>query len=114
MRYIIVIATYRGVIMFYINEKILKLCAERGWTPYALSVKADITQSTLNSCLNRNSPPKIDTLQRICDAFGITLAQFFIDDESVEVLTESERALIGAYRSLSEKKQTALLEFLEK
>ena len=73
-----------------INKKIMDLCYERGWSVYTLSNESILTQSTLSSMLQRGTPPKIETLQAICDAFGITLAQFFNEDESCEYLTEKE------------------------
>ena len=60
----------------------------------------------------RNSPPKLETLQSICNAFGITLAQFFLEDEKIEVLSEQEKILLEKFRKLSIKKQKALLDLL--
>ena len=114
MRYILLIVEYlRGGIMIHINKRILELCEERNWSTYMLAQKADITHSTLNSSINRDTPPKIETLERICEAFGITLAQFFVEDEQAEFLTQKEKDLIRLYRSLPTKKQQALLSFLE-
>ena len=79
---------------------------------YTLADKANIPYSSLNSSINRDTPPKIDTLERICDALGITLAQFFIEDEQLEVLSEKEKELITLFRKISEEKQKALLALL--
>ena len=99
--------------MIPINKKLLAYCDERNWSPYELALRADITYSTLNSCLNRDAAPKLDTLQRICDAFGITLAQFFIDDEQIEVLSYDEKELIARYRKLPIEKRNALMKLLD-
>lgn len=64
--------------------------------------------------IKRGNPPKIDTLECICDAFGITLAQFFIEDEQLEVLSRSEKELISLFRRLPDAKQRALIELLKK
>ena len=95
-----------------INEKILRLSQEREWSTYELAQRADITHSTLNSSINRDTPPKIDTLERICDAFGITLAQFFLEDEQMEILSAEEKELIARFRRMPPEKQRALLELL--
>lgn len=95
-----------------INKKIIELCNERGWSIYTLSLEACLTQSTLNSMLQRGNPPKIETLQCICDAFGITLAQFFLDDEQIEILTSKEKELISLFRKLPENKKQALIELI--
>ena len=98
--------------MTYINKKISDLCDDRGWSLYTLSEKTGIPYSSLNSSINRNSPPKIDALEKICTAFGISLAQFFLNDEQIEILGEKEKELIARFRRLSEEKQAALLELL--
>ena len=97
-----------------INKKIEKLRFQRGWSMYELAQKAGITQSTLSSMIKRGNPPKIDTLECICEAFGMTLAQFFIEDEQLEVLTPKEKELISSFRKLPDDKQQALLYFFKK
>ena len=100
--------------MVYINKRISDLCEERGWSLYTLSERTDIPYSTLNSAINRNAPPKIDTLERICGAFGISLSQFFVDDsEKIEVLNHKEKELISLFRKLSDEKQTSLIDLLK-
>ncbi len=94
-------------------ERIEKLRKERGWTVYTLALEAGVTQSTLATMYQRNTPPKLETLQLICEAFGITLAQFFLEDEKVEILSAKEKELLTAYRKLPENKQKALLNLIE-
>ena len=84
-----------------IIAKIEQLKSERNWTDYELAQQSMITQSTIASMKARKSPPKIETLQAICNAFGITLSQFFLEDEQVEVLSEQEKTLISGFRKLS-------------
>ncbi len=93
--------------------KIEKLKNERNWSDYKLALEAGISYSTLASLKRRNAPPKIEILQQICDGFGITLAQFFLEDESIEILTDTEREVLNSYRKLPPKKQAALLNFMK-
>lgn len=97
-----------------INKKIEELRFQRGWSMYELAQEAGITQSTLTSMIKRGSPPKIDTLECICDAFGITLSQFFMEDEQMEILNKSEKELVSLFRKLQEKKQQALIDLLKR
>ena len=101
------------IAMININKKIHELCVARGWTLYTLSERTDIPYSTLNSSINRNSPPKIDTLQRICDAFGITLAQFFMYDEDSVIISDTEKELLDCFRAMNKEKQTLLIQLLK-
>lgn len=97
-----------------IKKRIEKLRKERGWTVYKLSMEAGVSQSTLATIQQRKTPPKIEILQNLCEAFKITLAQFFLEDEETEIVTEEEKKLLTAYRKLPFKKQKALLELVEK
>ena len=93
-------------------ERIHQLRLERGWSVNNLAMEAGMTQSTLNSILSRNTPPKIETLQFLCNAFKITLAQFFMEDEQFELVNTNEKELLILFRLLSTQKQQALIEIL--
>ena len=92
--------------------RIRQLKNERGWTDYRLAMEAMIPQSTIASMYERNTPPKLDILENLCHAFGITLAQFFLEDETMELVTEDEKLLLEYVRRLPAKKRKALLSLL--
>ena len=93
-------------------KKIKTLQWERGWTDYQLAKEANLPQPSLSAMFTRQSLPKIETLQNICNAFGITLAQFFLEDETTEVLTAEEKEMICAYRTLSPDRRRALVDLI--
>ena len=78
-------------------QHIQDLCKERSWTYYRLAKEADIPYSTLNNMVNRTNIPTIPTLQKLCDAFGITLADFFLDEPDALQLTEGQQEIITLY-----------------
>lgn len=93
-------------------ERIKKLRDERGLSTNELAMRSEITQSTLSTLLNsdQNSLPRLDTLMHLCyKGFGITLAQFFLEDEAVEILSKPEREMLAVFRKLSPKQQQALI-----
>lgn len=94
-------------------KKIQAMCAERDWSIYNLAQEAVLTQSTLNSMIQRGTSPKIDTLQAICEAFGISLSQFFAENETLEPLTEDEKQLLSSYRRLTKEKRDALRQLVK-
>lgn len=97
-----------------IIEKIKRLRDERGWSTNQLALEAELTQSTVSTILTKaNAMPSIDTLIRLCDAFGITLAQFFADGEESELVSPREKVLLGQFRKLPEKKQDAIIELIK-
>jgi transcriptional regulator with XRE-family HTH domain len=60
---------------------------ERGYTIEQVAEKIGVTRVTLTQNLSRN--PTINTLQRVADAIGCKVGEFFIDE-----LSESDNAII--------------------
>ena len=87
-------------------EKIEMLRKEKGWSINYLAMESGLTQSTLNNLYSRKTEPKISTLRAICGAFGITLAEFFKEEES-------EDELIRMVKILSQENKKALLQLLK-
>ena len=89
-------------------ERLHKLMDARGWTMYRLAKESGLTESTIANIYRRNAIPSIDTLEKICQGFGITLSQFFADAELVE-LTEDLKEVFENWRTLTpEQKEAAL------
>ncbi len=97
-----------------IIERIKELRDERGWSTNQLALEAELTQSTVSTLLTKtNSLPSLDTLTHLCDAFGMTLAQFFMEEEESELVSAQEKVLLERYRKLTEKKKKAVLALLD-
>ncbi len=97
-----------------IIERIKELRDERGWSTNQLALEAELTQSTVSTLLTKtNSLPSLDTLSHLCDAFGVTLAQFFMEEEESELVSAQEKLLIERYRKLPERKKKAVLALLD-
>ena len=65
-----------------IADRIRALCKQRGITPNGLSNLAAVPQWTIKSILNGESlNPGSVTIKKLCDAFEITLGEFFSTPE---------------------------------
>lgn len=93
-------------------ERIDQLRNERGWSINYLAMEAMLTQSTINNLYVRKTEPKLSTLRSICNAFGITLSEFFTENRQEEK-TSPENELISQIKTLSETQQRDLLAFLK-
>ena len=85
----------------YVVEKIEQLCKDNKWTYYRLSLESGIPHSTLHNIMHRSTVPSIPSIMRICDAFGISMAQFFNENNVIDFLSESEIHLIETYRKFN-------------
>ena len=95
-------------------DKITKLREERNWSEYKLSEEAGLTQSTISSWYRNNTCPTIPSLEKICNAFDITLSQFFKEsDELLFTLNQTQIDLIEVFSKLNNNQKKRLLAFLE-
>ena len=95
-----------------IHERLSKLLRERGWTEYKLSKECGLAQSTIGNIYRRNTVPSVATLETICDAFGITLAQFFAEEDSVE-LTPDLKEFFDSWVCLTPSQKNVALQVIK-
>ena len=93
-------------------KRILDLRLERGWSEYRLSVEAEIPQTTISSWFRKQICPTVPSIEKICKAYNITLAQFFNESSEPVTLTEKQREIVERFSKLDEKQQDALIMFL--
>ena len=96
-----------------ILEQILEYRRERNWSEYQLSLKSGIPQATISSWYRKKMTPTIPSLEKICNAFGINLCQFFADRDDLMTLTARQKKMLYHWNTLTEAQQEALLMFLE-
>lgn len=94
------------------NERLRRLLNERGWTEYKLAKKCGLSQSTIANIYRRNTVPSIATLEAICNGFGITLSQFFADEDMVE-LTPDLKRVFDCWVSLTPTQKDAAVQMLK-
>ena len=94
------------------NERLRRLLTERGWTEYKLAKKCGLSQSTIANIYRRNTVPSIATLEAICNGFGITLSQFFADEQMVE-LTPELKDIFDCWIDLTPNQKDAALQMLK-
>ena len=97
--------------MIDILNRIAEYRLDRNWTEYELARRSDLPQSTISSWYRKELLPSISSLEKICAAFGITMAQFFTEDENI-IVTDEEKALLHEWNRLEREQKEHLLNFL--
>ncbi len=93
-------------------DRILELRLERNWSEYRLSEESGISQTTISSWYRKNICPTVSSLEKICDAYHITLSQFFNYNNQFKELTEQQSKIVCCFNKLTYEQQKSLLEFL--
>lgn len=94
-------------------ERIYQLRIERNWSEYRLSEESGIAQTTISSWFRKNICPSIPSLEKICKAYNITLAQFFNWNNEPICLTDEQNKLINSWNKLSDNKKRIIIELLD-
>lgn len=94
-------------------ERIYQLRIERGWSEYRLSEESGIAQTTISSWFRKNIIPTVPSLEKICNAYNITMSQFFNWDNEPVVLTEKQSELLDNWNKLSKEQQDIILNLLK-
>ena len=87
--------------------RIQQLMDQRGWTIYRLAKESHVNEVTIGNNYRRGTQPSISTLEALCKGFGISLSQFFAQDEMVE-LTPELREMFTLWSGLSDEQKNAV------
>ena len=67
----------------------------------------------ISTLLNRKSVPTIQTLEKICEGFDITLAQFFAGDEEIPDLTADQKQLLYDWNAMDEHQKELVKAYIQ-
>lgn len=91
-----------------VKERIKSLMEEKEWSEYRLAKEAELPQSTISHLFKRNNAPTYPTIEAICRAFGITLAQFFADDGEPIALSSEQKEVLLLWGTLSDEQKQSV------
>ena len=96
------------------KNRIKQLMNQRQWTLYELARRSGLAQTTLANMWRRNNEPSIPSLRLICNAFGITLTQFFSEEDGSPVeLNDEQRELLQHWSVLSSTQKILITRLME-
>ena len=96
----------------YIAENIIASCKKRDMSKYRLSQLTGISQSSIGKIIAKESLPTMPTVEKICDALGVTMAQFFAGMDVPVSLSESQQEVLNIWNNLDEKEQNVVIQML--
>ena len=96
----------------YIGPRIKELCDKQQITKYRLSQMTGVTQTVLSRIIKGENVPTIQTIEKICAALDISLAQFFAKDENPPDLTAEQREIIETWNGLTPEERERLMKII--
>jgi len=94
-------------------KRIGQLRDKRGWTNYRLAKEAGISEGSLNNLFRLNNQPTISTLEAICKGLGLSLSQFFAEEDEAVILNKEQKELLNIWSILNQEQKVTLLSFLK-
>ena len=91
-----------------VGERIIELRTAKGLTTNKLANLAGVSQSHLREIELGKRNPTVETLSFFCDALGISLSDFFNENDGKTI----NHLLLTVINELSEEQQLRLAEFL--
>ncbi|MCI8868931.1 MAG: helix-turn-helix transcriptional regulator [Lawsonibacter sp.] len=98
---------------FNVMDRVKELCDARAWTFYRLAKEAGIPYSSLSTMLHKSYVPTLPSLMKLCDGFGITLAQFFSPDDEPSKLTQDQLTCLEKWNILDNKSKALALVYMQ-
>lgn len=92
-------------------HRLIELQEQRGWSDYRIAKEAGLSPNTVSNIYRRNNTPSLSTLEALCNAFGITMSQFFAENEMVELSSELKK-LFEKWAALSEDQKNAIWQVI--
>ena len=96
----------------FIGPRIKELCDKQQLTKYRLSQVTGVTQTVLSRIIKGENVPTIQTIEKICAALNISLAQFFAKDENPPDLTAEQREIIETWNGLTPEERERLMKII--
>ena len=96
----------------YIGPRIKELCDKQQITKYRLSQMTGVTQTVLSRIIKGENVPTIQTIEKICFALNISLAQFFAKAENPPDLTAEQKEIIETWNGLNPEERERLMKII--
>lgn len=97
-----------------VPERLKQLMSDRSMTVYALAKASGLHWQTIKNLFVKTSNPSVATMTSICNGLGITLSQFFAEEnETAITLTAEQNLLLQKWNSISKADQQIIISMLD-
>ena len=105
-RFLFVVALVSAIVLILSKN----LREGKGKSVYALSKETGVSENHIHSIEKGSTQPSVAILERLLNALGVTLPEFFNEDREVLYPSAYERELIASVRKLDGEQAHVLLQ----
>lgn len=97
-----------------VTERLDQLMKERNMTIYSLAKASGLHWQTIKNLFLKKSNPSVATMTCICHGLGITMSQFFAEeDETAITLTAEQEYLLRRWNNISKGEKEIISDMLD-
>ncbi len=96
-----------------IGKKFASLRADKGVSVYKLAKVTEITESYIHTIEKGDSQPSIHVLSTLLSVLGVSVSEFFNENDDILYPSKQEKELIKRFRSLDDEKASAILQMID-
>ncbi len=85
----------------FVSKRIYELRNKKNISGRKLSLELGLSNSYITQIENGQRMPSLENLSKICDYFGISLAEFFCNNLATANITKEQKELLKAINKLS-------------
>ena len=98
--------------MIDVVARIKELMEKKHWTSYELSAQTSISTNAIYDWFKTGAVPSLGNIEKICEATGITLEQFFCGDDAY-TMTSEEKEILTLWFALSDFEKAAVMNLIK-
>ena len=99
--------------MAKVNERLRSLRKEKHWTQEELAKRLGLSPSAVGMYERGEREPNLETLEKMADVFGVSLASLFEGVEKKPEPSALEAELLSLFRRVPEERRHAVLALIK-
>ena len=96
-----------------LGNMIKELRERKGYTKYRLSELSGVSQTHISDIERSAKVPTIETVSRLIEPLGVSLAEFFANDNKLFDLNATEQEVMKLFRGLSPDSEDVVIKLLQ-
>ena len=97
----------------WVPKRIEELCREKHMSYYRLSELSGVSRGAISLAVNGKSVPSMQVLEQLCEAWGITMAQFCAEEKE-QPLSPLDKKLLHWFHRLTKIEQSSMASIFER
>lgn len=95
-------------------QRIDSICQQKCISKYKLAKDSNIPYTTIANAFRNDTMPTILTLENICNGLGVTMSQFFNENESRNtILTNDQKRVLDMLELLDRNGQEKVISYMQ-